>query len=94
MPPVRRIAVDVLTPNDSSLVAFAGRIADLDGVAGANAALVELDREVQHVRLTVEGEDVSADRVEAAVEDLGGTLHSVDAVAVGGRVEERATPQD
>lgn len=95
MSPIRRLVVDVLKPHDPPLPEFASRLADVESVAGVTVTLVELDREVQNVKLTFEGETVEYDAVEAAVERLGGTVHSVDEVACGEYiVEDRQTPQD
>ncbi|MFC7079014.1 DUF211 domain-containing protein [Halorussus caseinilyticus] len=71
MASVRRIVADVLKPHDPSLAEFARRMSDVEGVAGANATLIELDKEVQNVKLTVEGDDISEDRLEAAIENVG-----------------------
>lgn len=95
MADVRRIVLDVLKPHDPPLVAFASRVADAEGVGGATASLIELDAEVQNVELIVEGPDLDFDAVEAAVEDLGGTVHSVDQVASGDRaVGRERLPRD
>ena len=60
-----------------------------------NASLIELDNEVQNVKLTFEGGSLSLDAITETVERLGGAVHSVDQVACGERVvEDRPTPQD
>jgi hypothetical protein len=95
MATVRRIVIDVLKPHDPPLVEFAERVADAESVDGVTASLVELDKEVQNVKLTVEGDPLDVAAVEASVEDLGGSVHSVDEVACGEYVvEDRATLQD
>lgn len=95
MTPVRRIVVDVLKPHDPPLVEFSERLAEVDSVEGATASLIELDQDVQNVKLTLEGADVEFAAVEDAVEALGGTVHSVDQVACGEYVvEDRKTLQD
>ena len=77
------------------MLAFTQRVADVESVNGINTTLVELDRDVLNVKLTVEGESVEYDAVEAAIEDLGGTIHSVDQVACGEYiVEDAPTLQD
>ncbi|NHN43147.1 DUF211 domain-containing protein [Halorubellus sp. JP-L1] len=91
----KRLVLDVLKPHDPGIREFATETARCDGVDGVNAALVETDREVQNVKITVEGEAIDSDDVEATVEDLGGTIHSIDEVVAGDVVvEESATPQD
>jgi len=95
MAPVRRLVIDVLKPHEPPLVEFTAQMSDLDSVAGVTATLVELDQEVQNIKLTVEGQAVEIDAVEAAIEELGGTVHSVDEVACGEyTVEARRTLQD
>lgn len=95
MPPVRRLVIDVLKPHDPPLLEFADHLAALDSVGGVTATLIELDQEVQNVKLTFEGEDVSFDAIEAAIGGLGATVHSVDEVACGDYiVVDRDTPQD
>jgi hypothetical protein len=83
MAPIRRLVLDVLKPGEVATVSFAREVADVGGVDAAAADLVETDREVQNIVLIVEGPDVDYDAVVGHVEDLGGTLHSVDEVVCG-----------
>jgi hypothetical protein len=85
MTSVRRLVLDVLKPHDPPLVDFTEQIARLDGVDGVTCSLIELDREVQNVEVAVEGESLDVGAIEAAVEGLGGTVHSIDLVACGDR---------
>jgi hypothetical protein len=95
MAPVRRLVVDVLKPHDPPLLEFARRISEVETVEGVSASLIELDNEVQNVKLTFEGDALSFESIETAVERLGGTVHSVDEVVCGERVvEDRPTHQD
>jgi hypothetical protein len=92
---VRRLVLDLLKPHDPDAVAFADAVADCAGVSGVNAVLVESDKEVQNVKLTIEGESVPVEGVYHTVEDLGGSVHSIDEVVCGETVvEESKTPQD
>ena len=92
---VRRLVIDVLKPHDPPLVEFAKRVGEVDSVEGVSASLIELDNEVQNVKLTFEGADVAFESIEEAVSGLGGTVHSVDEVSCGERVvEDRQTLQD
>lgn len=95
MAPIRRLVVDVLKPYNPSTLEFTQQVAAAESVAGATATLIELDQEVQNVKLTVEGEGIEYDDIEAIIEDAGGTVHSVDQVACGEYiVEDTPTPQD
>ena len=95
MTTVRRLVVDVLKPHDPSLVEFTRRVADVERVDGVTTSLIELDQEVQNVKLTLEGEGLDYGAIEEAIEGLGGSVHSIDQVACGERVvEDRRTLQD
>ncbi|AXG07568.1 hypothetical protein DU500_14655 [Haloplanus rubicundus] len=90
MASVRRLVLDVLKPHDPPLVDFTDQLSRVDGVAGATCTLVELDREVQNVEVTLEGENLDIGAVEETIDELGGTVHSIDLVACGDRL---VTPQ-
>ncbi|MFB6158586.1 MAG: DUF211 domain-containing protein [Candidatus Nanohalobium sp.] len=46
-------------------------------------------------KLTVEGEDISEEKVKDSVEGLGGSIHSIDEIVCGNKmVEQVETPQD
>lgn len=95
MTEVKRLVLDLLKPHDPSSVELARAVADLEGVEGANVTLLEADKEVENVKLTAEGAAVTYAAVEAAVESVGATVHSIDEVVCGERVvEESETPQD
>jgi hypothetical protein len=95
MTTVRRLVIDVLKPHDPPLVEFTRRVSDVESVEGVTSALIELDQEVQNVKLTFEGAGLEYDAIEETVERLGATVHSVDEVACGEHVvENRPTPQD
>lgn len=95
MAPVKRLVVDVLKPHDPPLVEFTEHVSEADGVSGVTASLIELDNEVQNVKLTLAGADLDIDATEAVIEELGGTVHSVDMVSCGKVVvEDSPTLQD
>ena len=92
---IRRLVIDVMKPQEPDILEFADTAANCAGVAGVNAVLVETDREVQNLKLTIEGEGIDANALEEAITDLGGTVHSIDQVVCGERlVEQIGTPQD
>jgi hypothetical protein len=87
--------MDVMTPQEPDIVEFADVVASTDGITGVNAVLVETDREVQNLKLTIVGDDIDAGAVEETIAAHGGTVHSIDQVVCGEHVvEQRMTPQD
>lgn len=93
MPAVRRLVLDVLKPHDPPLVDFAEHMAAVDGVAGVTCSLIELDREVQNVEVTLDGDALDVDAIETAIDGLGGTVHSIDLVTCGDRVVSERSPR-
>ncbi|WP_226013399.1 DUF211 domain-containing protein [Halomicrobium salinisoli] len=83
MLPVRRLVLDVLKPHEPPLPEFTTQLSDAESVEGVSASLLEHDKEVQNVEVTLSGEALTYESIEEAVEALGGTVHSVDQVACG-----------
>ncbi|WP_336135899.1 DUF211 domain-containing protein [Natronomonas amylolytica] len=95
MAPVRRLVIDVLKPHDPPLIEFTDHVAEIESVEAVTASLIELDKEVQNVKLTFEGADVDFAAIEETVENLGGAVHSIDQVSSGEHiVTDRVTFQD
>jgi hypothetical protein len=95
MAPLRRLVIDVLKPHEPTTLAFTQQVADADSVDSVNATIIELDKEVLNLRLTIEGDTIEADEIETIIEDAGGTIHSIDQVICGeGIIEDTPTPQD
>ena len=95
MATVRRLVVDVLKPHDPPLLDFTEQIATIECVDGVSSSLIELDQEVQNVKLTVVGEALDFEAIKSGIEELSGTVHSVDQVACGEYiVDEEWTHQD
>ncbi|MFY4814446.1 DUF211 domain-containing protein [Haloarcula sp. AONF1] len=95
MAAVRRLVIDVLKPHDPPLLSFTNQLADIESVEGVTSSLIELDQEVQNVKLTFESEDLDFEAIEETIDNLGGSVHSVDQVACGDSVViDRRTLQD
>jgi len=95
MATLRRVVLDVLKPHEPTMLAFAEHVADVESVDAVSTSLIELDQEVQNVKITAEGSTIEYDAVKDAIDGLGGTVHSIDQVAFGEYVvDEHDTPQD
>lgn len=92
---IRRVVVDVLKPQEPDIVEFARGVGSRASVDAVNAVLVETDREVESIKLTIQGSDVDVTAVEEIIEELGGSVHSIDEVVCGEQLTEQSTtPQD
>ncbi len=92
---IRRLVLDVMKPHEPDVVEMANKLSDLKGVAAVNVSVVEMDREVVNVKVTIEGDDLDYVRVHRLLRDFGAAVHSIDQVVAGKKIiEETITPQD
>ncbi|BDH79112.1 MAG TPA: DUF211 domain-containing protein [Methanothermobacter sp.] len=90
-----RIVLDILKPHDPIIPYYAIYLSELKGVEGVNITLMEIDKETENVKVTIQGNDLDFEEITAAIEKYGGSIHSVDEVVAGKvMVEEVTTPQD
>jgi hypothetical protein len=86
--PVRRLVIDVLMPLEPSIVSCAEKISSLEHTDGVNIHVLEIDEKTRSVEMTIEGEDLSFDTIKEVIEDMGGSVHSIDRVSAGSRIVE------
>ncbi|MCE7698985.1 MAG: DUF211 domain-containing protein [Methanobacterium paludis] len=90
-----RIVLDILKPHEPNIPSFAIFLSELSGVDGVNITLMEIDKETENVKITMQGNELNFEEINRAIEEYGGTVHSVDEVVAGKKlVEEVTTPQD
>lgn len=90
-----RIVLDILKPHEPIIPTFAKYLSEIDGVDGVNITLLEIDKETENIKVTMQGDDLDYDVITQAIEEYGGSIHSVDEVVAGKKiVEEVTTPQD
>jgi len=89
---IRRVVMDVLKPHEPSIIEVAQRLAGLPGVDGVNISIYEVDRMVENAKITIEGADLEYGPILGLIEDVGGTVHSIDE-AVAGKVLVEGAPQ-
>jgi hypothetical protein len=92
---LRRLVLDTLKPHEPSIIELADQLSDMEGVTAVNISIYEIDRRVENAKITIEGSDISYAQVTAAIEELGGTVHSIDEVVAGTRIiDDAVTLQD
>ncbi len=90
-----RIVLDILKPHEPIIPTFAKYLSEIDGVEGVNITLLEIDKETENIKVTMQGDDLDYDVITQAIEEYGGSIHSVDEVVAGKKIiEEVTTPQD
>lgn len=84
MAKVKRVVLDVLKPHHPSALEFAKVIADKESNCNVKLTVEEMDEKTESITLVVEGEDIQLDGVVDTIQNLGGSLHSIDGVEVEG----------
>ena len=92
---LRRLVLDVLKPLEPTIVELVQLLANLEGVDGVNISIYEIDRRVENAKVTVEGHALNFQKITQAIEEHGGSIHSIDEVAAGKTlIEDVDTAQD
>lgn len=81
---VKRLILDVLKPHKPNGLEFSRTIAEQGEHWRVVYSVEEMDEKTESVTVVVEGEDLRFDLITAAIENAGGTVHSVDEVEVVG----------
>jgi hypothetical protein len=80
---VKRMVLDVLKPHHPNALDFGMRLAE-QGSLRVKVTVLEMDEQTETLKVTIEGEDIPFERIQAAITDFGASLHSVDEVDVAG----------
>ena len=92
---VRRVVLDTLKPMEPTIIDMAKKLSMLSGVSAVNVTLAEIDLKVENAKITIEGDDIQYEEVKDIIQDLGGSIHSIDEVVAGKMIiDDAATLQD
>ena len=79
---LKRLVLDVLKPHAPNALEFAQALAKHG--YWVQVKVEEMDDKTESLIVTVEGADIDFEQVRSAIEELGGSLHSIDEVEVDG----------
>lgn len=79
---IKRLVLDVLKPREPNTLDFAKSLADLQHGYLVTASVVEVDDKTETIVLKITGNDIQFDKLSDAINELGGSLHSIDEVEV------------
>ena len=92
---IRRLVLDTLKPMEPTMIEMAKAISLEDGVTAVNISIVEIDLKVENAKITIEGDDINYEDIRDIIEDMGGSIHSIDEVVAGKMIiDDAATLQD
>jgi len=79
---VRKIVLDVLKPHKPNGLEFATMLAEKCPETIINLNVNAVDENTESIVLIIEGDDLQYDTILAAVQEMGGSVHSIDEVEV------------
>ena len=92
---IRRLVLDVLKPMEPNIIELAKAISLENGVTAVNISIVEIDLKVENAKITIEGDDINYLGIQNIIQDMGGSIHSIDEVVAGKMIiDDAGTLQD
>ena len=86
---IRRLVLDVdKAISRPSMVEIAQVIDGVQGVAGFNITVLEIDVETIGTEVTIEGEHLDYETLRRAIESTGAVVHSIDQLVGGDKLIE------
>jgi len=79
---VKRIILDVLKPHQPNALDFSQTIAKVGNDYRVHLIVLEMDENTETIQIEVTGKAIDFEAIQAAIKDLGGSLHSIDEVEV------------
>lgn len=80
---LRKLVLDVLKPHQPSIIDLSNYLSDIDGIDGVNIILIEMDVNVESIKIIISGHEINYEEVERIINENGGTIHSIDEVSCG-----------
>jgi hypothetical protein len=79
---VKKLILDILKPHQPNALEFSQVIAAAGDDYRVHVTVLEVDERTESLQLVIEGNNIDFDALHQAVNDLGGSLHSIDEVEV------------
>jgi hypothetical protein len=79
---VKRLVLDVLKPHHPNALEFSRTIAEVGSDYRVRVMVNEVDEKTETLQVIIEGEAVDFDAIALAINNIGGSLHSIDEVEV------------
>lgn len=79
---VKRLILDVLKPHQPNALEFSQRLAAVGPDYKVRLAVIEVDENTETLQVLIEGKSIDFEAVQATINGMGGSLHSIDEVEV------------
>ena len=82
MPFVKKMVLDVLKPHQPSALEFTRAIAKVGSDYRVHLTVLAMDEATETTQIEVEGSAIDFEAIQTCINDMGGSLHSIDEVLV------------
>ncbi|PLX61171.1 DUF211 domain-containing protein [Sedimenticola selenatireducens] len=78
---ITHLLLDVLKPLHPNVIEFSKALARM-GNYQIRLSVVEMDSKTETLQIEIEGSNIDYEQIQAAISEMGASLHSIDAVVV------------
>lgn len=79
---VKRLVLDVLKPHQPNALEFCQSLAQVGDDYRVRLTVLEIDENTESLEVEIIAESIDFNIVQAAISEIGGSLHSIDEVEV------------
>ena len=79
---IKRLMLDVLKPHQPNALEFCQAIAKAGDNYLVKLTVIEVDEKTESLAIEIIGDSLDFDLIQAAIREIGGSLHSIDEVEV------------
>jgi len=79
---VKRVVLDVLKPHQPNALEFCQAIAKAGTDYRVRLTVIEVDENTETLEIEVSGNSIDFELIQSTINDIGGSLHSIDEVEV------------
>lgn len=85
---VKKLVLDVLKPHQPNALVFSQKIAAVGDAYRVRLTVIEVDENTESLQLVIEADAIDYDAIVSSINELGGSVHSIDEVEVESRLED------
>ncbi len=78
---IKRLLLDILKPHHPNVIEFSKALAKT-GKCQVRLSVVEIDAKTETLLVEIEGANIDYEKIEAAITEMGASIHSIDVVEV------------
>jgi len=79
---VKKVVLDVLKPHQPNALEFSRAIAAVGDDYHVTLTVLEVDENTETLQIVVAGDAIDFEAVQTTINDMGGSIHSIDEVEV------------